>query len=417
MLGLVLAGEAVFMLPFHVARFFRPTMLEVFELDATELGVLQSIYGAAALLAYFPSGLLADRVSARTLLSIALGSTALGGLYLLTVPGLLGLAGLFALWGVSTILPLWGALIRATRRWGGAHGQGRAYGLLEAGRGLLAAAVASFGAWLLAVTFPDDPRTISAAERSAALLQVIAVYVGVTAVVAIATWRLVPESYGGATPTAAASEPPSRAELRGLLRLPALWAQAAIVFAAYVLYKGMDDLALFAVDGWGHDEVEAAGLVASTTWLRPIACVAAGVLGDRLRAATVLPMAFALVGLGQLWLWLAPAGPDLATLLALDVLVIATGVFALRAVYFALTAEAAIPLRITGAAVGVVSVVGFLPELFVNALAGVLVDADPGALGHQRFAAVLAGAAALGLLASLAFGRLVRTAPTTLERP
>jgi len=423
MLGLILAGEAVFMLPFHVARFFRPTMLAVFELSATELGVLQSIYGIAALLAYFPSGVLADRVSARVLLAGALGSTALGGLYLLSIPGFGGLAVLFGFWGVSTILPLWGALIRATRRWGGPRGQGRAYGLLEGGRGLFAAVVASFGALLLAALFPDDPTMVSAQGRSDALLEVIAAYVGVTAAAAVAVAWLIPGdrapvAMSPPTPPEAPRDPsPSlAADLRHVLRLPTLWAQAMIVFAAYVGYKGMDDLALFAVDGWGYDEVEAAHLVAATTWLRPLVCVGAGVLGDRLRVTTVLPLAFGLVAAGQLVLWWAPAGPGLAALFAVDALVVATGVFALRAVYFALLVEAAIPLRITGTAVGVISAVGFLPELFVNALAGALVDAAPGALGHQHFAAVLLGAAILGLLASLAFGRLARMPTKALEQ-
>jgi hypothetical protein len=348
-------------------------------------------------------------MSARTLLCAALGSTALGGLYMLTVPGFWGLAVLFGLWGVTTILPLWGALIRATRCWGGAGGQGRAYGLLEGGRGLFAAAVASFGALLLALLFPDDVATIAAEERRAVLLQVIATYVGVTAVAALAVWWLVPaEARDPSPPTARGSV----GALRELARLPALWAHAVIVFAAYVGYKGMDDLALFAVDGWGYDEVEASRLVAATTWLRPLVCVAAGVVGDRLRATSVLPLAFALVAAGQIVLWWVPGGPGLAVVLAVDVLVIATGVFALRACYFALFAEARVPLRVTGTAAGVVSVVGFLPELFVNALGGALVDAAPGALGHQRFSAFLAGAALVGLVASLAFRRLVaRPAP------
>ena len=37
--SLICAGEAIFTLPYHVTRFFRPTFLEVFDLTATELGV------------------------------------------------------------------------------------------------------------------------------------------------------------------------------------------------------------------------------------------------------------------------------------------------------------------------------------------------------------------------------------------
>ena len=76
MLGLVLAGEAVYALPFHVARFFRPTVLDVFALTPTQLGVAQSVYGVVAMLAYFPGGPLADRFPARKLLAFSLWVTA-----------------------------------------------------------------------------------------------------------------------------------------------------------------------------------------------------------------------------------------------------------------------------------------------------------------------------------------------------
>jgi hypothetical protein len=56
MLGLILAGEAVYTLPFHVTRFFRPSVLEVFGLSNTELGAAQAVYGVVAMLAYFPGG-------------------------------------------------------------------------------------------------------------------------------------------------------------------------------------------------------------------------------------------------------------------------------------------------------------------------------------------------------------------------
>ena len=56
MLGLIIAGETVYTLPYHVARYFRPTMLEVFDITATELGAAQGLYGVIAMLAYFPRG-------------------------------------------------------------------------------------------------------------------------------------------------------------------------------------------------------------------------------------------------------------------------------------------------------------------------------------------------------------------------
>ena len=54
MVTLVVVGELVFALPFNLPRFFRPTVLEVFELTNTQLGDMFAVYGVAAMLAYFP---------------------------------------------------------------------------------------------------------------------------------------------------------------------------------------------------------------------------------------------------------------------------------------------------------------------------------------------------------------------------
>ena len=61
-------------------------MLDAFGLTNTELGDLFAVYGFTAILAYFPGGALADRFSARFLLSASLFATAAGGLYMATIP-------------------------------------------------------------------------------------------------------------------------------------------------------------------------------------------------------------------------------------------------------------------------------------------------------------------------------------------
>ncbi len=72
---LVMAGEMIFGLPFHVVRYFRPTFMDVFNMKNAELGDAMAIYGITAMLSYFPGGVLADRFSARKLMSISLLAT------------------------------------------------------------------------------------------------------------------------------------------------------------------------------------------------------------------------------------------------------------------------------------------------------------------------------------------------------
>jgi sugar phosphate permease len=133
MLGLIIAGEAVFLLPYW------PTVLEVLDLSNTELGAAQGVYGILAMAGYFLGGPLADRFPARNLLATSLWATAAGGLYMATFPGYRGALILWGFFGVTTILFFWAALIRATRDWGGHDTQGRAYGLLDGGRTAAAA--------------------------------------------------------------------------------------------------------------------------------------------------------------------------------------------------------------------------------------------------------------------------------------
>ena len=102
--SLIFAGEAIFTLPYHVTRFFRPTFLEVFELSATELGVAQSAYGFIAMAAYFFGGPLADRFEPRKLLAGSLWATALGGLYLATFPDVTGVMLVWGFFGLTNIL-------------------------------------------------------------------------------------------------------------------------------------------------------------------------------------------------------------------------------------------------------------------------------------------------------------------------
>ena len=76
----------MFLLPFVLARVFRPTLLDVFQITNTELGLWFSVYGIVAMISYLFGGVLADRLPARKLMSMALWLTSGGGLMMALVP-------------------------------------------------------------------------------------------------------------------------------------------------------------------------------------------------------------------------------------------------------------------------------------------------------------------------------------------
>jgi nitrate/nitrite transporter NarK len=405
-LVLILAGEMIFSLPFHTARFFRPTLLEVFGFSNTQLGDAFAIYGITAMLAYFPGGALVDHFPARKLMSLSLLATAAGGLYMATFPGVLGISLLYGYWGVTTILLFWAALIRATRDWGGRRSQGAAFGILDGGRGLVAAGFAMAAVTVLALYLPMEALLDAGAERRQGLRTVILLYTAATATCGALVWCLLPD-----TDSAEKERRPLLGAMAVVLRRPVVWAQAAIIVCAYSAFKGLDNYSLYAVQVLGMNEVEAARLTAWASYLRPVAALLTGLAADRSSAGRAIAVAFAV--LVPCYALLGMAVPSAAWLPLIYVNFFASffAAFALRAVYFALLEETRTPRHLTGATVGAVSFVGFTPEIFFAPIAGRILDQAPGLPGHQHYFMFLGGIALVGLAVVSTLFRIQRKSP------
>ena len=406
MFALMLTAESIFALPFLIARVFRPTLLDVFNISNFELGTAFSMYGIVAMLSYFPGGPLADRFSARGLITVALLVTAAGGLYYATAPGLQALKLLYAFWGLSTVLLYWAALIRATRLWGGSDHQGRAFGILDGGRGLIAALLATVTVAIFAALLPEDVDSASLEQRAEALKQIILIFTGTTVLAAALAWISIPRESAPAE-TGQDSAAPWRA-VQTVLKNPAVWLQGMIVVTAYAGFKGMDDLSLLARDVYAFDDVEAASVGTISFWVRPVAALAAGLIGDKVGGVRTIGACFALLLGLDLAVALGALEPTATWMLFAMVVAISAAVFGLRGLYFAIFSQAGVPAALTGTAVGMVSLVGYTPDIFMGPLNGYLTDTYPGALGHQYFFGALAGFAALGLLCTVLFHRVTR---------
>lgn len=392
---LIVAGEMIFSLPFHTARFFRPTLLDVFGISNTNLGDIFAIYGITAMLAYFPGGVIADRYSARKLLATSMLATACGGFYMATIPDAVSLALLYGYWGVTTILLFWAAMLKATREWGGNLSQGKAFGILDGGRGLVAAAFAVFSVAFMAGFLPEDVVSATGAEQRAAFRNVILLYSFTTAAVGVLTWLLLPDTESLPDQASIGS---SFNGAMAVLRKRTVWAKAGIVIFAYCGYKGLDNLSLYAVQVLGMNEVEGARLFAYASYLRPVAAVVAGIVADRFVASRVIGLTFAVLTVSFGMLWLAVPETGWLTIIYINIYVSVFAVFAIRGIYYALLEETKTPPELTGTTIGIMSFIGYTPEIFFAPIAGRILDASPGVGGHQNYFLFLAVLSAIGLL-------------------
>lgn len=407
---LILTGEAIFILPFVLARIFRPTYLEAFDITNLQLGTCQSIYGIVAFGSYVFGGPLADKFHPRYLISVALVLTALGGIYLSTYPDYVNLKYLFGYWGFTTIFLFWAALIKATRIWGGTKKQGAAFGFLDGGRGLVAAGFGSLGVLVFSFFLNVDIAETSLIERKEAFRHVI-LFTSVTIIIIglLAFYLLKPLQVDQDSDNQNSSFF-TKVDFLKVLKIPSVWLLMVIILCAYVGYKMTDVFSLYAKDVMLYDDIAAAKVGTSLLYMRPIIGIVIGLLADRTRASLWIIIGFFLTLITSL-IFASGIISDQSTLLfILSIGLMALGIYSVRVLYFAAMEEGKIPLALTGTAVGIISIIGYTPDIFAGPLIGVLLDNSPSELGHQHVFLAMAGFTLIGLITSIIFFRISKKA-------
>ncbi len=176
-----------------------------------------------------------------------------------------------------------------------------------------------------------------------------------------------------------------------------------IIICAYAGYKITDDFSLYAREILGFSEVGAAGIGTISLWIRAGVAIMAGILADRMNRVYVITVSFGMTIAGALLIGLGFLDQVMGLVL-LQLTLTATGIYGVRALYFAIMKEARISIGLTGTAVGIVSFAGFTPEIFMSPWMGHLLDRNPGASGHQYVFLLLSLFAFIGLITSLVFG-------------
>jgi nitrate/nitrite transporter NarK len=391
MVCLCLSGGIIFLLPFLREVYYIP-LQKALSLSNTQLGVLMSVFGAVALLTYFPGGWLADRISSRKLISFSMLATGLAGFLFATFPSYPVSIAIHGFWGVTCSLTFWGAMIKTTRNWAPAAKQGKAFGVLESGRGI--AELASSTA-LLAVF-------AGLGGGKPGLARVIILFSVIDVLLAVMAWfTLVDAEHEGGRP----GEDGPKTELRQMLRvlrMPVVWLMSVVILAAYSAYWGAYYFTPYATDVFLMSVVFGGAIGVGKMWVKPLAALGSGFLADRVGVARTVAWSFGILVPSFAVFMLTPGTPKLVAILIVNTAVASLAIFALRGIYFALLEEVGIPLAITGTAAGLMSAVGFTPDVFMPLLGGVLLDRYPGGRGYRYFFGFIVVLCVLGFLASLA---------------
>ncbi|HEY2605466.1 MAG TPA: MFS transporter [Paraburkholderia sp.] len=394
---LVLAAGAIYPI-LYLRQVYQPTMLEVFHITDSQLGYLYSSLGTIFLLSYLPSGWLADRIAPRWLICFSLIATGLLGLWYSTAPSFHVLMLIFGGWGLSTGLTFWAAVIKRVTMIAGAHEQGRFFGLLDGGRGLIEAMLATIAITLFAWITQTRGEPVALGFRMVVYLYAfLCIALGVVL-------ALVKDPQGiedAAAQRAARGRSNVLVDLRTLAKIPELWLVAAIVFCGYQVFWATYSFSAYLHEGEiGLTVVMAGTITTLKLWMRPIGGIGGGFLGDRYSKVSVLVIALFLAALSLLGLL---AAPRIASHVLLVFLVLFIGIltYAIRGLYWSLLDRCNIPGATMGLAIGLISVLGYSPDVFLPLINGYLTQTFPGVFGYQLYFGYVAVMAALGGVAGL----------------
>jgi len=401
MLSLIIAGEAIFLLPFILMRVFKPIIREAFLISDAQIGEAQALYGITAMLSYFFGGFIADKWTPKTLLSLSLFLTAIGGFWMTMIPSINTLKLLYAFWGVSTILLFWASLIKATRQWGNENNQGLSFGLLDGGRGLFAASIALFGASILTYFFPQKGIEITFENKVETLQYIIGTITFIVFLVSLLVWRALPEE-----PIKFETGKEFQFNFRKaftLMKQKKVIFHSIIIFCAYCSYKLTGVFGTYAKDVWNYSLEEATYFAVFIQFVRPIAAISIGWVADKFIPSKIIVPSFSILILASAILGFGFFN-DQPMFLSFTVFIfMALGTYSLRGLYFAIIEETKTPIQMTGTLVGIISVVGFTPDIFMSLFIGYMLGENPTIIAYQHLFTTFTIIPIIGLIAALGF--------------
>lgn len=402
----IIAGEAIFMLPFLIPRLYRSLMMDAWSINNTTVGLAFSAYGITAMISYIIGGPFADKFEPRLLMVISLVVTALGSALLIYFPSPTMLIVTYGFFGVSTIFLMWSAMIKVTHEIGGEKHRATSMGFLDGGRGFVAAIMSSFLVIMVSMQSTSD----GLIEDKTYTLNSIYFYISAFMIIsAIIVWFTLKD-----VETQESKKHDWSLDKAIILSKDLnLWLLAIIILSAYCSYKNVGNFPVYLNDVKKVSIQKSSLFTSYVFWLRPIAAFLTGIFADRLTLKVkggrfiTLILCFILGALSQLLLTFDILSTY--TMITSTILFTAAFAYALRAIYFSVFGEFKINDNIIGTAVGIVSLVGYLPDFFFGLFTGYLIDTYPGKLGFTYVFSFNAAFLLLGAIASyISYRRVIR---------
>lgn len=401
MLRLILisiAGTMIYGLPYFRSYYY-DAYLQTYGLTNAQMGMFGSIFGVMGACSYLFGGVVADIFTPKKLMSVSMVLTGLGGLLHLLHPNYLMLVFIYLLWGFTSLFAFWPALLKVLRSLANEDEQSKAYGFMDATRGIT-------NAVQLAVTLAIFNALSKKASDLAGLNGVVIFYSAVCIVMGIGLYFVLDEKKLQTGSDDAEDESKfSFAIVKQVLKMPVVWLLSLVVCCSYTMPILFYYFTPYATANLGMTAAAGAMVTMLAQYVRPVACVVGGVAADKIGRANVMYGTMGIMLASTLVLIFAKSMTN-AVFIGICACIY-FGMYGAYSLVFSMFDECGIPKYMSGTAIGLICTIGYMPEFFCPLLAGKVLDTY-GNAGYHILFIFLAVMMVIGLILLTFYKRLVK---------
>lgn len=360
----VLAAGAIFPI-MYLKTNYQETILQVFNITLPQLNTIYSFLGIVWVVGYLPSGLLSDKFSAKKLLSVSLLGTAAGGFWFAQIPNYSNVIVIFCIWGVFSVFTFWSAHMKLVKLLASKAEEGRFFGILDGGRGVVEAVLASFALMIFSGVLGGSSDIV---DKRSAMVAIIYMYSIVLLVIGILVTIFVKDDKKLAVQGKAETVKQNSfkfSDLSLLVKNKFLYLMGGIIFLGYAVTWTVYYFGGFLQTNIGVSAVSVATVTVIVLWMRPIGGIVGGFLADKFGKGKIVMSALLATAVCLLLMAILPSNSGTSVFYAL---VVGAGLFlyAIRGTYWSLIGDCKIDNAIVGSAIGFISLVGYLPDIILG---------------------------------------------------
>ena len=392
---LISMGSSIIYAPMYLKNVFYDPLMQALGCTNADLGLMVSAYGLAAMICYLPSGIVADKFRMRTLATVGFLTTAVLVFVYATLPSVEVCFALFVAMGITSILIWWGTRFKVVRLCCEEDEYASKIGISYSIYGVTGLVIGLINAGIIA-----------SIANTAVGVQVMLVFLAATiAVLGIIAFFLIPDFKGEINKEAKLF---SLSEALEAIKHPGVMWACIAYFCVYAVYQGATYTTPYLTQCFDADGnlVNVVGLI-RTYGIGLLAGPIVGYIATKIKSPSKTIIGGFILSIAVLVAFiLYPHGAEGAMIASILVVIFGFTTYGAFSIGSSPLSEVKIPMRIFGTAAGLLSVIGFLPDVFIHTWYGSMIDAQgtaafTGIFGFEILFAVIGAASLFMLLRSI----------------